>query len=69
MILMDEEWNPGKADQAMGRTDRLGQTEVSNVHILRLKGTIDSWMVALNEEKKNLIDGFNAVAEPLLTSC
>ena len=65
MILMDREWNPGKEEQAMGRTDRLGQTQETNVHIIRLKGTVDVWLDNLIDEKKNLIEGFNAVAEPL----
>ena len=64
-IVIDEEWNPGKADQAFGRTDRLGQTEHTNVHILRLMRTIDTWMVALNDEKKDLIAGFNESVEPI----
>lgn len=64
-IELDAEWNPGKQDQAYGRTDRLGQTEHTNVHRLRLLNSIDVWMDAINEEKAQLIDGFNAVAEPL----
>jgi SNF2 family DNA or RNA helicase len=61
-IFLDEEWNPGKADQAMGRTDRIGQTEETNVHILRIPGTIDTWMVQLNEQKQEIIDGFERSA-------
>lgn len=71
-IILDEEWNPGKADQAFGRTDRMGQTQETNVHILRIAGSIDSWMVALNAEKKDIIDGFETsakdVASDLLTA-
>jgi SNF2 family DNA or RNA helicase len=62
-IFMDEEWNPGKADQAMGRTDRIGQTEETNVHILRVPGTIDTWMVNLNEEKADIISGFESATK------
>lgn len=64
-IILDEEWNPGKADQAFGRTDRLGQIEETRVTILRLKDSIDDWMVALNEEKKNLIEGFETSTKDL----
>ena len=64
-IILDKEWNPGKEDQAFGRTDRLGQTEHTNVHILRIPRTIDVWMDQINEEKANLIAGFNNIAEPL----
>lgn len=67
MIILDEEWSPGKADQAFGRIDRLGQTEHTNVHIIRMSRTIDTWMVQLNQEKADLIAGFNEVAEPLST--
>jgi SNF2 family DNA or RNA helicase len=72
MIVLDEEWNPGKADQAFGRIDRMGQTEETNVHILRIANSIDSWMVKLNEQKKEIIDGFESsasnVASDLLTA-
>lgn len=63
MIITDEEWNPGKADQAFGRIDRMGQTEETNVHILRIPRTIDDWMVALNQEKADLIAGFESKTE------
>lgn len=58
-IILDREWNPGKEGQALARTDRIGQTEESNVHVLRIVNTIDSWMDALIEEKSDLINGFN----------
>lgn len=64
-IVLDREWNPGKEDQAAGRTDRLGQTEHTNLHILRIPNTIDVWMDALIDEKNNLINGFNEVTESL----
>jgi SNF2 family DNA or RNA helicase len=58
MIILDEEWNPGKADQAYGRIDRLGQNEETGVHVLRVKSTVDMWMAKLNEEKALMIQGF-----------
>ena len=57
-ILMDEEWNPGKEDQAHGRTDRMGQTEESTVHVLRVDDTVDIWMASLIAAKAQMIDGF-----------
>jgi non-specific serine/threonine protein kinase len=66
-IIMDREWNPGKEDQAFGRTDRLGQTVHTNVHNLRVLRTIDGWMDGLIDEKANLIDGFNEATKPLNT--
>lgn len=61
-IFLDEEWNPGMADQATGRTDRMGQTQENNVHILRLANSIDTWMVQLNDDKRDMISGFEASA-------
>jgi SNF2 family DNA or RNA helicase len=57
-ILLDEEWNPGKEDQAHGRTDRMGQTEESTVHVLRVDDTVDIWMSSLIAAKAQMIDGF-----------
>lgn len=62
-IILDEEWNPGKEDQAEGRTDRMGQTEETTVHVLRVKDSIDDWMASLIAEKKKMIDGFELHAD------
>jgi SNF2 family DNA or RNA helicase len=67
MIELDQEWNPGKEDQARGRIDRMGQVSETNVHVINIERTIDGWMSDLNEEKAQLIDGFNSMAEPLST--
>lgn len=58
MIILDEEWNPGKEDQAYGRIDRMGQNEETTVHVLRVNGTIDKWMANLIEQKRQMIEGF-----------
>ena len=63
MIILDEEWNPGKVDQAYGRIDRIGQTRETTVHVLRLNNSIDTWMAGLIEEKANMIDGFESTME------
>lgn len=63
MIILDEEWNPGKADQAYGRIDRMGQTEETSVHILRLEKTIDTWMSDLIDEKRDIVAGFETTAD------
>lgn len=62
-IILDEEWNPGKNEQAYGRTDRIGQTQESQVHILRMARTVDDWMAALNSEKAEMINGFESEAK------
>lgn len=58
-IIFDEEWNPGKNEQAYRRTKRMGQTEVTNVWIPRVEKSIDNWLHSLNAQKRQLVDGFN----------
>jgi SNF2 family DNA or RNA helicase len=65
MIILDEEWNPGKEEQSFARIDRIGQTEETTVHILRVKGTIDTWMAQLIEEKRAIVEGFEREGESL----
>ena len=60
MILLDEEWNPGKNEQAYKRIQRMGQTEETHVWIPQLQDSIDSWMREINEQKKMIIDGFES---------
>lgn len=57
-IILDEEWNPGKRDQAYARTHRMGQDKETFVHLLRIPRTIDTWMSGLIEEKEDMIGGF-----------
>lgn len=64
-IIVDEEWNPGKRDQAYARTRRIGQTERTQVHILRLKRTVDTWLANLIDLKEELVTGFEAGASNL----
>lgn len=59
MIMLDEEWNPGKNTQAYKRINRIGQTEETNVWIPQLSGAIDRWMRSLNEDKEAMIAGFD----------
>lgn len=59
MIMLDEEWNPGKNEQAYKRIRRIGQTEETNVWIPQLTGAIDGWMRSLNEAKADIISGFD----------
>lgn len=58
-IICDEEWNPGKRDQAYGRTNRMGQTEETTVHVIRMKQTIDNWMAELIAGKEDMVNKFN----------
>jgi SNF2 family DNA or RNA helicase len=61
-IIMDKEWNPGKENQALARTLRIGQDETTFVHYLVIPGTIDEWMEDIVQEKADLIAGFDAQA-------
>jgi SNF2 family DNA or RNA helicase len=61
-IILDEEWNPGKRDQAYARTDRMGQSEESSVDVLRLSNTIDTWLAELIDFKADTIEGFESEA-------
>jgi SNF2 family DNA or RNA helicase len=60
-IILDEQWSPGMNTQAYKRTQRMGQTEDTGVHIGRLvgKGSLDSWMAELIAEKAKMIEGFD----------
>jgi SNF2 family DNA or RNA helicase len=58
VILLDDEWSPGMEDQAIGRIDRMNSTDQANVHIFRVKDSIDEFMEALIEEKRQLTEGF-----------
>lgn len=57
-IFLDDEWNPGMEDQAIGRIDRLNSTDQANVHIFRVRKTVDVFMEELIEQKKALTEGF-----------
>lgn len=59
VIILDEEWNGGKNDQAYDRINRMGQTEDTQVHILRLAHSIDTWMAKLIERKRHLVGNFD----------
>jgi SNF2 family DNA or RNA helicase len=57
-LVLDEEWNPGKNDQAYARTNRIGQTEETLVEVLRIEKAICMWMKTINEVKQAIINGF-----------
>jgi SNF2 family DNA or RNA helicase len=60
VIMIDDEWNPGMEDQAIGRIDRLNSVDQANVHIFRVNRTIDTFMERLIEEKRNITEGFES---------
>lgn len=63
IIILDEEWNEGKATQAYDRIHRIGQTQETQVHILRHVGpgySIDKWLADMIERKAKIVGGFNS---------
>lgn len=58
MIILDEEWSPGRRDQAYDRIHRIGQDKPVTIHVLRVAGSIDTWMAGLIDEKEAMIGGF-----------
>ncbi len=62
--IIDEEWNPGKRDQAYARTNRIGQTDENDVHVYRIAKSIDTWMANTIQRKQHIVDGFNETAAP-----
>jgi SNF2 family DNA or RNA helicase len=57
-VLLDREWNPGKEDQAQGRTQRLNTAHDTIVHVIHIEGTIDNFMDNLIDYKTEVINGF-----------
>lgn len=63
-LIIDREWNPGKEDQAIGRTNRIGQVhEKTRVHVLRALPSIDEWLDGLIEHKGEITEQFEGAAK------
>lgn len=58
MFILDEEWNPGRRDQAYDRIHRMGQDKPVTIHVLRDEKTIDDWLANIMEHKEGLVEGF-----------
>jgi len=57
--IIDEEWNPGKRDQAYARTDRIGQELENDVYIYRIPASIDTWMSNTIYRKEQMVAAFS----------
>jgi SNF2 family DNA or RNA helicase len=57
VIHMDPWWNPAVEDQATDRAHRLGQQRAVTVYRLVAKDTIEQQILALHEDKRELISG------------
>jgi SNF2 family DNA or RNA helicase len=62
--VLDEEWNPGKRDQAYARTNRMGQSEVNDVYVYRIEKTVDTWLAATIARKEQIVKGFDEAFQP-----
>jgi SNF2 family DNA or RNA helicase len=57
---LDQEWSPGKQAQSRGRVHRLNSIHESTVYRYYLKGSIDTWLRQLNDQKQDTLDQFKA---------
>lgn len=63
--ILDEEWNPGKRDQAYGRSHRIGQDKNTRVIIWRIKGTVDTWLSNILARKEQMLKQFRDARDEL----
>ena len=56
VVHFDPWWNPAVEDQASDRAHRFGQKSIVNVIKLIAKGTVEERVIALQENKKDLIE-------------
>lgn len=56
--ILDSEWNPGKEDQALGRTYRIGQMEETIVYRYLVPHSVDSRVEAIKRRKRKLVEEF-----------
>ncbi|MDQ1354061.1 MAG: hypothetical protein QG657_4370, partial [Acidobacteriota bacterium] len=56
VIIFDPWWNPAVEAQAIDRSHRIGQTKKVFVYRMVVKDTIEEKMLALQEEKRELVD-------------
>jgi len=56
VIIFDPWWNPAVEAQAIDRSHRIGQTKKVFVYRLVVKNTIEEKMLALQEQKRELMD-------------
>lgn len=53
VIFLDRDWSPAINDQAESRIDRSGQKKVTNVYILKMRGTIDEYVEQIINHKND----------------
>lgn len=60
LLMVEREWNPGKEEQTMDRLRRIDSDYKSIVHMLHCAGTATELIDAIQEQKKQMLDGFQA---------
>jgi len=60
VVHLDPWWNPATEDQASDRAHRIGQEQAVTVYRLTGKGTIEEKILALHNEKRELVDNLLA---------
>ena len=60
VVHLDPWWNPATEDQASDRAHRIGQEQAVTVYRLIGKGTIEEKILALHNEKRELVDNLLA---------
>ncbi|KAL8698197.1 MAG: hypothetical protein Q9224_001959 [Gallowayella concinna] len=56
VIIMDPFWNPYVEEQAIDRAHRIGQQRAVQVHRILVPGTVEDRILALQEEKRAMIE-------------
>lgn len=56
--ILDEEWNPGKRDQAYRRSSRFGQTEETDTFVYRMLKSVDTYMARIIRKKEDMLNTF-----------
>lgn len=60
LLCVEREWNPGKEEQTIDRLRRIDSEFNSIVHILHCAGTATELIDAIQEQKKAMLEGFQA---------
>ena len=60
IVCIERQWNPGKEEQTIDRLRRLDSEFNSIVHFLHCAGTATDLIDAIQDQKKAMLDGFEA---------
>lgn len=60
ILCVERQWNPGKEEQTIDRLRRIDSKFNSIVHLLHVPGTATDLIDAIQEQKKQMLEGFEA---------